>query len=223
MTQATTRDRLIEAAFRLFSEQGFEQTTVEHITSAAGVGRTTFFRTFASKESVVFPDHDQILAAVDARLASASAATATIALIESATIVLDHYLAEGDVARERYKLTRTFPALRAAETASLRSYHRVFREHAAHWGHDPLTAELLAACVVTSHNHVLRRWFQGLTDAPRDELGAAITRSMRICRPADDGRTRVLAFDTSLAPGDILAAVRNLEALGREQTAPGSI
>src|SRR5690625_7148853 len=65
------RERVITAAFELFAERGYEGTTVEAIADRAGVGRTTFFRMFRSKESVVFPAHDQLLAAIEARLTTA--------------------------------------------------------------------------------------------------------------------------------------------------------
>ena len=61
MTKQGPRDRLREAAFSLFEERGYEQTTVDDITERAGLGRTTFFRNFRSKEDVIFPDHDRLL------------------------------------------------------------------------------------------------------------------------------------------------------------------
>jgi AcrR family transcriptional regulator len=204
---ASARERLVEAAFRLFAEQGFEQTTVEAIATEAGVGRTTFFRTFPSKEAVLLPDHEALLAAVGARLSSASAATSTIALVEAATVVLDHYLDEGAVARERFKLTRSFPTLRSAERGIQRDYHRLFQVHAVRWGYDDLTADLLGAGVVAAHNHVLRRWLLEQTDAPREELAAAVRRVTRIS--GDDGAatTRVVLLETSLDVDEIVAAV----------------
>jgi len=39
-------------AFGLFDRLGFEGTTVGHIARAAGIGRRTFFRYFASKNDV---------------------------------------------------------------------------------------------------------------------------------------------------------------------------
>jgi AcrR family transcriptional regulator len=48
-----TRDRIFEAAVRLFSERKFEEVTVEMITESADVGKGTFFNYFASKESVI--------------------------------------------------------------------------------------------------------------------------------------------------------------------------
>jgi AcrR family transcriptional regulator len=47
------RAEVVETAFRLFAEQGFEHTTVDQIAAAAGLSRTTFFRYFGTKEDVV--------------------------------------------------------------------------------------------------------------------------------------------------------------------------
>ncbi len=56
MTKPSPRERLAQAAFALFDERGYEQTTVDDITERAGLGRTTFFRHYRSKEDVIFPD-----------------------------------------------------------------------------------------------------------------------------------------------------------------------
>jgi AcrR family transcriptional regulator len=47
------RAEVSEVAFRLFAEQGFDNTTVEQIAAEAGLSRTTFFRYFGTKEEVV--------------------------------------------------------------------------------------------------------------------------------------------------------------------------
>ncbi len=173
----STRDRLVEAAFALFAEQGFEQTTVDEIASRAGVGRTTFFRLFPTKESVIFPDHDAVLSAVHARLSAGDRGSARLAVSEAARLVLRHYLAEGDLARERYQLTRTVPALRDAEIAGQLRYQHLFREHLLSWLDGPgagLRAEVLANAVVTAHNHVLHGWLRDEATEPEAALSAAI-------------------------------------------------
>jgi AcrR family transcriptional regulator len=52
-TRAAMRAEVSEVAFRLFAEQGFDNTTVDQIAAEAGLSRTTFFRYFGTKEEVV--------------------------------------------------------------------------------------------------------------------------------------------------------------------------
>jgi AcrR family transcriptional regulator len=55
------RTAIQREALRLFSEQGFETTTVEQIAEAAGISAATFYRYFTSKEdSVVTDEYDPI-------------------------------------------------------------------------------------------------------------------------------------------------------------------
>src|ERR1044072_7021979 len=51
-----TRHLLIRTAIRLFTEQGYEQTTGAQIAAAADVATKTFFNYFPSKEDVLFAD-----------------------------------------------------------------------------------------------------------------------------------------------------------------------
>ncbi|MEU1050904.1 TetR family transcriptional regulator [Streptomyces sp. NPDC005897] len=47
-----TRDALIRSAIGLFTEQGYERTTVDEIVAAVNVSQRTFFRYFNGKEDV---------------------------------------------------------------------------------------------------------------------------------------------------------------------------
>ncbi|WP_134740836.1 TetR/AcrR family transcriptional regulator [Nocardioides sp. 503] len=188
MTGSPTEQRLRAAAFELFEQQGYDATTVESIAERAGVGRTTFFRAFGSKEDVIFPDHTDVLARVRQRLAASSAAETPAAVTEAARLVLRRYLDEGDLARARYRLTRTIPALRSREIAHLQQYQQEFRDHIRRWtGEEPgadLRAELMASSVVVAHNHVLRRWLRGLTEDPEREFDAAMAQVLRTHAPS---------------------------------------
>ena len=179
MSKQSARDRLAEAAFALFAERGYEQTSIDDITERAGLGRTTFFRHYRSKEDVIFPDHDLLLAQIGERLRTSSDGTALLAVSDAVRLVLTHYVEEGDLARRRYALTSGVPALRDREIASVARYQRLFREFIAEWMGDPaepapLRAELMAAAVVAAHNHVLRRWLRGESPDPMAEVDQAL-------------------------------------------------
>ncbi len=60
--KARTRDAIQRHALRLFSEQGYAETTVEQIAEAAEVSPSTYFRYFPTKEAPVLYDRiDPIL------------------------------------------------------------------------------------------------------------------------------------------------------------------
>jgi AcrR family transcriptional regulator len=51
-----TRKRIAETALELFQRQGYAETTIDQIASAAQVGRRTIFRHFPTKEAILV-DH----------------------------------------------------------------------------------------------------------------------------------------------------------------------
>ncbi|MFA3835211.1 MULTISPECIES: TetR family transcriptional regulator [Streptomyces] len=221
MSKPAARIRLADAAFALFDERGYEQTTVDEIAERAGVGRTTFFRHYRSKEDVIFPDHDRLLALIKDRLVTSSHSTGLIAVSDAVRLVLLHYIEEGDLARRRYRLTSKVAVLRDREIASVARYQRLFREFIAEWMGDPtesasLRAELMAASVVAAHNHVLRRWLRGETSDPVAEMDEAM-REVLALFPAPsgagdsrDGGTTVVAFRTGQDLDALLPSLRRL-------------
>lgn len=172
------RDEIADAAFRLFSTRGYDETSVDDIAAAAGVSRSTFFRSYGSKEAVVFPDHDELLDRIDQRLRASNTDSALAAVTDAVKLVLFHYVAEGARARERYRLTSSVPALKNRELVSTARYQRLFRSYLSKWGdrseRAELQAELAAAAVVAAHNHVLRRWLRGQCEDPHAEVVAAL-------------------------------------------------
>jgi AcrR family transcriptional regulator len=219
MSTPSARERLAEAAFALFDERGYEQTTVDDITERAGLGRTTFFRHYRSKEDVIFPDHDRLLEQVAERLHTSSHATALAAVSDAVRLVLLHYVKEGDLARRRYALTSRVTALRDREIASVARYQRLFREFIAGWmagsaEPDPLRAELMAAAVVAAHNHVLRRWLRGESPEPAREVDGALRLVIRLftasAGQADGNGTTIVAFRTGEDIDALIPALRQL-------------
>ena len=216
MTKKPVNDRLVDAAFELFAERGYDHTTVDDIAERAGVGRTTFFRYYRSKDDVIFPGHDELIAAVRQRLATSSDSTAIVAVTDAVRLVLLRYIEEGERARLRYALTSKVAALRDREIASAARYQRLFREFIANWmgpsEHSALRAELMAAAVVAAHNHVLRRWLRGDATDPVGEIDLAMDQVVTLFSPAaqaaDQGPgTTVLVFRSTRNVEDVAASV----------------
>jgi AcrR family transcriptional regulator len=221
MGKPLAHERLAQAAFSLFDERGFEQTTVDDIAERAGLSRATFFRLYRSKEDVIFPDHDLLLSQVRDRLRSSSHGTALAGVSDAVRLVLLHYLEEGEVARRRYALTSTVTALRDREIVSVARYQRLFREFISEWMADrgqaaSLQAELMAAAVVSAHNHVLRRWLRGQSPDPVREVDEAMGQVIALFAPRipDQGAagTTVVAFRTGQPLETLLPAIQ--QALG---------
>lgn len=228
MTHSTDEDRrtpagkgtaaaIVDAAFRLFNESGYDATSVDDIAAAAGVSRSSFFRLFGSKERVIFPDHDAILAAVEERLAASTQKSAILAVSDAVRVVLFHYIAEGPLARRRYELTSTVPALRERELISGARYQQLFRQYISAWGDgaedSERRGELMAAAVVAAHNRVLRRWLREECEDPHVEIDEAMAQVNALFAPPPTPPTAPGAIVVVRTDQDLAAVAEQLRLL----------
>ena len=181
--RAEVRRELVAAAVRLFRTRGYEETTVDDIAAAAGVGRRTFFRYFRSKEDAVSPDHETALARVAEIFETAHPTEPAASLVlRAGETVFDLYADDPALSVERFRLTHEVPALRDRESASVDHYRRLFTRHLRRrFADEPdgeLRAAVIGAAVVAAHNLALRAW---LADgAPADALEACKERFRRV-------------------------------------------
>jgi mycofactocin system transcriptional regulator len=114
--QMVTSTLAIEkAAIEVFQARGFEETRVEDIAAAAGISRRTFFRYFASKNDILFPDFDDMLGELEEWLLALPDDRPMFELIADATMRFNRIHSEGaDAHRERMALILHTPALRAS-------------------------------------------------------------------------------------------------------------
>ena len=59
-TRRAVQQEIAEAAMQLFTDKGFDSTTIEQIAEAAGISRRSFFRYFETKEDVVVGGYPQV-------------------------------------------------------------------------------------------------------------------------------------------------------------------
>ncbi|MET9971938.1 TetR family transcriptional regulator, partial [Streptomyces sp. NPDC006356] len=157
----------VAAAFQLFLERGYEQTTVDDIVTLAGVGRRSFFRYFPSKEDVVFPDHERCLADMTAFLAASGEEQnhePVRRVCDAARLVLRMYAENPTFSVQRYRLTKQVPGLRAYELSVVWRYERALAEYLRRRfsgrRDGTLQADVIAAAVVAAHNNALRSWLR---------------------------------------------------------------
>lgn len=214
------RDALIAAAFRLFLERGYEQTTVDDIVALAGVGRRSFFRYFPSKEDVVFPDHERTLADMNAFLAERAEGDEEYEPVrrvcDAARLVQRMYAENSAFSVQRYRLTREFPGLRAYELSVVWRYERALAGYLRErWAGEPdgdLHADVIAAAVVAAHNNALRSW---LRSGGSGDAGTAVERALSYVQSTYAGSPAPSAPVPALPPGqgeDVVVLVSRRDA-----------
>lgn len=119
-------------ALRLFTQRGYDHTTVEDVAAAAGVSRRTFFRYFDSKADVLWHAFDDEVLALRDALAATPADLPLMDSIRTAVISVNHYTA-ADIPelRTRIHLISTVPALQASAATHYDAWEQAVIVHAA--------------------------------------------------------------------------------------------
>jgi mycofactocin system transcriptional regulator len=128
----TSRRELELIALRLFTEQGFDNTTIEQIAAEAGVSKRTFFRYFGSKTSVLWSEFDHEVDVIRAALAGVPAGVPMMDAIRRAVVAANHY-GPHDVPelRMRMNLVGTVPALQSSAALHYDAWERAISDFAA--------------------------------------------------------------------------------------------
>jgi AcrR family transcriptional regulator len=149
-----TREQIVESAFALFRERGFQATTVADIAAAADIAPRTFFAYFPSKEAVVFYDFDGLFeslqAAIVDRPEGVSAIDALRSWLEVSLPAVHH---EGDDAELRKRLCFDEPSLAAHQKHLLSKLEMLLRDGVARDLGEPsdsLRPKLVAAAAVAA-------------------------------------------------------------------------
>ena len=176
----TSRQELEFVALELFAERGFDATTVDDVAEAAGIGRRTFFRYFASKNDVVWGDFDR---ALDRLRAELGAVPAEVPLMEGlcAAVLAFNQLPEGAEPQHRMRMAMVLhtPALQAHSTLRYGGWRAVVAEHATSRlgvGVDEFAARLLAHQVLASCVAAYEEWLARPGSDLQALLGEALTR-----------------------------------------------
>ena len=175
------RGRLVQAAFALYGERGFEQTTVAEIAKRAGLTERTFFRHFADKREVLFAGagalQELMVSTVAGAPGSLTAIDAAVAGLEAAGGLIQE---GGDLPQQRQAIIAASAELQERELIKLASLAAALAEALRERGVSDPAASLAAEAAVAVFKIAFERWIEenGERDLPRligeslDELKA---------------------------------------------------
>lgn len=122
----TSRAELEQISLAMFSEQGFDVTSVDEIAAAAGIGRRTFFRYFKSKNDAVWGDFDGQLASFAYWFDQCPYEVPVVEAIRAAVIDFNSFDETATAAlRNRMKVILSSPALQAYSTLRYAAWREV--------------------------------------------------------------------------------------------------
>ncbi|MFF9457156.1 TetR family transcriptional regulator [Streptomyces flaveolus] len=184
---AAVRARLSQVAFEVFLREGFDHVTVNAVSAAAGVSRSTFLRYFSSKE-------DAVLCAFDAEDEQAAAALRACppeqddwtALRHAVTALLEPFRRSQQDFLPLARLVETTPALSAGRREKQIPWRdtlaRALSERAggASFATPPLSALVRASAAVECMNIAVARWATSDGREDLDELLDASFAALRV-------------------------------------------
>ncbi len=175
----TTRAQLEQVALVLFTERGFDATTVDDIATAAGIGRRTFFRYFASKNDAVWGDFDKSLSELRAHLAAVAPSQPLLDALREAVLGFNAYdPAEMPWHRERMTLILRVPALQAHSTLRYAAWREVVADFAAQRLGQPVDALLPQVVAASCLGAAMTAYEQWLA-APDTQLEQLLDQALR--------------------------------------------
>lgn len=129
---STSRAQLERVALELFSSRGFEETTVDDIAAAAGIGRRTFFRYYASKNDAVWGEFDTQLSQLQQWFDDCKPDVPLMDAVHRAVVAFNRLPRDEEPwHRRRMALILNTPALQAHSTPMYARWRAVIAEFAA--------------------------------------------------------------------------------------------
>ncbi|WP_353940301.1 helix-turn-helix domain-containing protein [Streptomyces sp. HUAS MG91] len=187
--ESGSRERLVVAAVDLFTEQGYDATTVAQISERAGVTKSTFFRYFPDKRDLLVAGQETLSRLLVEGIAEAPAGAGPLEAVAAGLV-----RASGAMGPQNRELA---PRVKAAVAASAELQER-----------DALKTVSLAAAMVAA---LEERGVPGEVAAVAGELGVlAFKRGLARWSEAERGGCEELARCVLEALGQLRAAVASL-------------
>jgi AcrR family transcriptional regulator len=157
--EPNARGRLEQAAMELYSERGFEQTTVAEIAKRAGLTERTFFRHFADKREVLFSGSGLLQELLVSTLVSTPDSLAPLDAVAAALDAAGALLQERrEFARQRQSIIAANAELQERELIKLASLAAALADTLRQRGISDPAASLTAEAGIAVFRIAFERW-----------------------------------------------------------------
>lgn len=178
----TTHAEVEHAALELFARQGFEDTTMENLADAIGIGRRTLFRYFPSKNDIVWGNFDLVLDRLRGLLAATPADVPVMRALAETIVESNRYEPEQlEELRIRMTLITSVPALQAHSMLRYAAWRDVIAEFvAARRGESPtdLVPQTISHATLGTSMAAFVHW----VNSPGSDLDASLREAYGILR-----------------------------------------
>jgi AcrR family transcriptional regulator len=171
----------MQAAFALYSERGFEQTTVAEIAKRAGLTERTFFRHFNDKREVLFAGADALKELLVSTVTDAPDAAAPIDAAAAGLEAIGGFIQEGggELARQRQAIIAASEELQERELIKLASLASALADTLRRRGVKDPAASLTAEAGIAVFKIAFEQW---TGESSQQDLTAIIRESLEELR-----------------------------------------
>jgi AcrR family transcriptional regulator len=177
----------MQAAFALYGERGFEQTTVAEIAERAGLTERTFFRYFADKREVLFAGAEALQELLLSTVIDAPASLAPIDVVAVGLEAIGGFIQEGgDLARQRQAIISSSAELQERELIKLAALATALAEALRRRGVGDPAASLTAEAGIAVFKVAFERY---VDEANQQDLPTVIRESLDGLKVVTAGRS----------------------------------
>lgn len=187
------REALIHAAIDLFTANGYEATTVEQISAAAGVAARTFFHHFATKDDILFDGYAARLDEAARRFRASRSTTLWGALADASQAVAEAISEQPEMFLVRARMYHSLPALRATMLRINDDWIDQMTTEVARWlnadADTDLAPRLAATAINAANRAAIDVW---VSEGGGSDLVAAMAEAVGLMRPSINRIERIV-------------------------------
>jgi AcrR family transcriptional regulator len=179
------RQALINSAIELFATRGYDATTIEQISAAAGVAPRTFFHHFATKDDILFDGYAERLQEATRRFRASRSNSLWGALAETSSAVAEAIADQPEIFLVRARMYHSVPALRATMLRINEDWIDQLTAEVARWLDSEMGTDLrprLTATLINGANRAaIDVW---VASGGQGDLSELMAESVELVRPS---------------------------------------